>query len=62
MLVQRNAQTIGKKLMGIKVARKDGSRATLARIFLLRKVMAGRHGDLDRAVHRRLLFDHRHRS
>ena len=31
MLVYRNAQTIGKKLVGIKVARTDGSRASLAR-------------------------------
>ncbi|HMK84421.1 MAG TPA: RDD family protein [Steroidobacteraceae bacterium] len=36
VLVQRNAQTIGKKIAGIKVARKDGSRATLGRIFWLR--------------------------
>jgi uncharacterized RDD family membrane protein YckC len=36
ILVYRNAQTIGKKLLGIKVARTDGSRATLARIFWLR--------------------------
>jgi len=36
VLVYRNAQTIGKKLVGIKVARTDGSRATLARIFWLR--------------------------
>ena len=35
-LVQRNGQTIGKKLLGIKVVRKDGSRATLSRIFWLR--------------------------
>jgi uncharacterized RDD family membrane protein YckC len=39
ILVQRNAQTIGKKLVGIKVARKDGSRASLARIFWLRNVV-----------------------
>lgn len=39
MLVHRNAQTIGKKLMGIKVARKNGSRASLARIFWLRNVV-----------------------
>jgi hypothetical protein len=31
-LVYRNAQTIGKKLCGIKVARLHGSRATPARI------------------------------
>ena len=36
ILVHRNGQTIGKKLVGIKVVRKDGSRATLARIFWLR--------------------------
>jgi len=36
VLVHRNAQTIGKKLVGIKVARTDGSRASLARIFWLR--------------------------
>ena len=39
VLVHRNAQTIGKKLVGIKVARKDGSRASLARIFWLRNVV-----------------------
>ena len=39
VLVYRNAQTIGKKLMGIKVARTDGSRASLARIFWLRNVV-----------------------
>lgn len=35
-LVYRNAQSIGKKLCRIKVARLDGSRATLPRIFFLR--------------------------
>jgi uncharacterized RDD family membrane protein YckC len=39
ILVHRNAQTIGKKLMGIKVARKDGSRASLGRIFWMRNVL-----------------------
>ena len=39
VLVYRNAQTIGKKLMGIKIARTDGSRASLARIFWLRNVV-----------------------
>jgi uncharacterized RDD family membrane protein YckC len=41
VLVQRNGQTIGKKLLGIKVVRKDGSRATLARIFWLRNFTNG---------------------
>jgi uncharacterized RDD family membrane protein YckC len=39
VLVYRNGQTIGKKLLGIKVARTDGSRASLARIFWLRNVL-----------------------
>ena len=39
ILVSRNAQTIGKKVMGIKVQRKDGSRATLGRIFWMRNVV-----------------------
>lgn len=36
IFVHRNGQTIGKKLVGIKVARSDESRATVARIFWLR--------------------------
>jgi len=39
ILVHKNAQTIGKKCLGIKVARKDGSRATLGRIFWLRYLL-----------------------
>jgi uncharacterized RDD family membrane protein YckC len=39
VLVYRNGQTIGKKLVGIKVARTDGSRASLARIFWLRYLL-----------------------
>jgi uncharacterized RDD family membrane protein YckC len=39
VLVYRNGQTIGKKLLGIKVARTDGSRASLARIFWLRYLL-----------------------
>jgi uncharacterized RDD family membrane protein YckC len=38
-LVSRNGQTIGKKWLGIKVVRKDGSKATLARIFWLRYLL-----------------------
>ena len=37
-LVHRNGQTIGKKMLGIKVVRTDGSRATVARIFWMRNV------------------------
>jgi uncharacterized RDD family membrane protein YckC len=36
LFVYRNGQTIGKKLLGIKVVRTDGARASLARIFWLR--------------------------
>jgi uncharacterized RDD family membrane protein YckC len=39
VLVHKNGQTIGKKWLGIKVVRKDGSRATLARIFWLRYLL-----------------------
>src|SRR5687768_14350948 len=34
--VQANGQSIGKKIVGIKVVRSDGTRATLGRIFWLR--------------------------
>lgn len=39
--VQRNGQSIGKKMFGIKVVRSDGSRASLGRIFWLRNVVNG---------------------
>jgi len=39
LFVSRNGQSIGKKLLGIKVVRKDGSKASLARIFWLRNVV-----------------------
>jgi uncharacterized RDD family membrane protein YckC len=39
-LVAANGQSIGKRLVGIKVVRTDGSRASLARIFLLRNVVS----------------------
>jgi uncharacterized RDD family membrane protein YckC len=39
VLVHRYGQTIGKRLVGIKVVRKDGSRASLGRIFWLRNVV-----------------------
>ncbi len=37
-LLARNGQTIGKKLLGIKVVRVDGSRVSLFRVFFLRYV------------------------
>ncbi len=38
-LVANNGQSIGKRMVGIKVVRKDGSRASFARIFLLRNLV-----------------------
>jgi uncharacterized RDD family membrane protein YckC len=40
-LVAANGQSIGKRMVGIKVVRTDGSRASFARIFLLRNVLNG---------------------
>lgn len=37
--VKKNGQSVGKKLVGIKVVRTDGSPANLARIFWLRNVV-----------------------
>jgi uncharacterized RDD family membrane protein YckC len=38
-LIATNGQSIGKRLVGIKIVRTDGSRASFARIFLLRNVV-----------------------
>ena len=40
-LLSRNGQSIGKKLLNIKVVRTDGSRASLARVFWVRNVLNG---------------------
>ena len=40
-LVAADGQSIGKRMVGIKVVRTDGSRASFARIFLLRNVVNG---------------------
>lgn len=37
----KNGQTLGKKLMNIKIVRQDGSRAGLRRIFLMRMLLPG---------------------
>jgi uncharacterized RDD family membrane protein YckC len=39
VLVQRNGQTIAKKLLNIKVVRSDGTKASVARIFWLRNIV-----------------------
>ena len=41
LFVSRNGQSIGKKIIGIKVVRSDGSKASLGRIFWLRNVVNG---------------------
>jgi uncharacterized RDD family membrane protein YckC len=41
LLVARNGQTIGKRLLEIKVVRSDGSPASLGRIFWLRNFVNG---------------------
>ncbi len=41
VLLHRNAQTLGKKLMSIKIVRVNGSRAGLMRIFFLRGLPIG---------------------
>jgi uncharacterized RDD family membrane protein YckC len=44
LFVKRNGQTIGKKAVGIKVVRSDGSPASLGRIFWLRNFVNGALG------------------
>jgi uncharacterized RDD family membrane protein YckC len=39
--VTRNGQSIGKKLVGIKVVRRDGARVSLGRVFWLRNFVNG---------------------
>ena len=39
LFVSRNGQSIAKKILGIKVVRSDGSKASLGRIFWLRNVV-----------------------
>lgn len=41
VLIYRHGQTLGKKLVGIRIVRTDGSRAGLRRIFLLRALVPG---------------------
>jgi uncharacterized RDD family membrane protein YckC len=46
MFVARNGQSIGKKIIGIKVVRTDGSKASLGRIFWLRNVLSAAFNSL----------------
>ncbi len=50
ILVARNGQTLGKRLVGIKVVRTDGSKASLGRIFWLRNVVNGIPGMIAGAI------------
>jgi uncharacterized RDD family membrane protein YckC len=45
-LVRTNGQTLGKRIVGIKVVRKDGSPASLGRIFWLRNVVNALPGSI----------------
>jgi uncharacterized RDD family membrane protein YckC len=44
VLLYRNGQTIGKRMMGVRIVRTDGSRASLKRIVFLRGVLPGLMG------------------
>ena len=39
--LHRTGQTLGKKIVGVRIVRTDGSRASLGRIFLLRYMVPG---------------------
>lgn len=41
VLLHREGQTVGKRWIGIRIVRNDGSRASLGRIFLLRSFVPG---------------------
>ena len=57
-LVHKNGQTIGKKLLSIKVVRSDGSRASLARIFWLRNIVNAIPGAIPLLGNLYVLADH----
>ncbi|MDY6947206.1 MAG: RDD family protein [Pseudomonadota bacterium] len=57
-LVHKNGQTIGKKIVGIKVVRKDFSRASLGRIFWLRNFVNGIPGAIPYVGNLYGLVDH----
>ncbi|MFO1468331.1 MAG: RDD family protein [Steroidobacteraceae bacterium] len=44
VLLKKHGQSIGKKLVGIRIVRSDGSAATLTRLFLVRGVVNGLFG------------------
>lgn len=58
VLVHRNGQTVGKKMVGVKVVRSNGSRASLGRIFWLRNVVNGIPGAIPIVGNVYVLIDH----
>jgi uncharacterized RDD family membrane protein YckC len=56
--VHLHGQTIGKRILGIKVVRKNGSRASLGRIFWLRNIVNGLPGMIPFFGDLYLLADH----
>lgn len=57
-LVNKNGQTIGKKLLGIKVVRSNGTKASLGRIFWLRNVVNAIPGMIPMIGYFYVLADH----
>lgn len=57
-LVYKNSQTMGKKIVGIKVVRTDRSRASVARIFWLRNFVNGIPSGLPLVGYLYQLVDH----
>jgi uncharacterized RDD family membrane protein YckC len=57
-LVYKNGQSIGKKLLGIKVVRSNGTRASLLRIFFLRNVVNALPGLIPYLSYLYTLVDH----
>jgi len=46
VMLYRTGQTIGKRLLGVKIVRTDGTRAGLRRIFFLRMLVPGLIGNI----------------
>ena len=46
IMLHRHGQTMGKRLLGVRIVRTDGDRAGLARIFFLRSLVPGLIGNI----------------
>ncbi len=46
VMLHRSGQTIGKRVLGVKIVRTNGDRATLTRIFFLRSLVPGVFGNI----------------